>query len=252
MSEGAVIASIPPPERDAGAGAGSGPSLAVAPEPLRPCFELWGVSMRWRRQKHRVLADLELLVERGEAVHVSGRNGTGKTTLLRVASGLLTPEAGVVCLCDLHPRRDRREYQRRLGFLSAGDRGLYARLTVQRQLDFWTRLFFIPRGERTAAVETALDRFELRDLKNRRLDRMSQGQRQRVRLASAFIHSPALLLLDEPANSLDEDGVAMLAGAVRRHVEAGGAAIWCSPSGEPRDLPCTASYRLERGRLVEA
>jgi ABC-type multidrug transport system ATPase subunit len=200
-----------------------------------------------------VMANLHYGIESGRGlIVVTGEVGTGKTTLLRVASGLLTPEAGVVCLCDLHPRRDRREYQRRLGFLSAGDRGLYARLTVQRQLDFWTRLFFIPRGERTAAVETALDRFELRDLKNRRLDRMSQGQRQRVRLASAFIHSPALLLLDEPANSLDEDGVAMLAGAVRRHVEAGGAAIWCSPSGEPRDLPCTASYRLERGRLVEA
>lgn len=251
MSEGTLLANLPAQER-ARHGAEPHPALTVAPEPLRACLELWGIGMRWRRQKHRVLDDLELLVEHGEVVHVSGRNGTGKTTLLRVASGLLTPETGVVSLCGLHPRRDRREYQRRLGYLSAGDRGLYARLTVQRQLDFWTRLFFVPRGERTAAVEAALDRFELRELKDRRLDRMSQGQRQRVRLAGAFIHSPSLVLLDEPANSLDEQGIAMLVGAVRQHVEAGGAAIWCSPSGAPSDLPSTSSYKLEHGRLVEA
>ena len=58
------------------------------------------------------------------------------------------------------------------------------------------------------------------------------GQRQRVRIAMAFLHRPALILLDEPTNSLDDEGSAVLLGAVEEHRRTGGSALWCSPGGD--------------------
>ena len=69
----------------------------------------------------------------------------GKTTLLRIAAGILIPQAGTVRLSGMDPIRNRGICQRRLGYLSAGDRGLYARMTVRQHLDYWARLAYVPR-----------------------------------------------------------------------------------------------------------
>jgi ABC-2 type transport system ATP-binding protein len=184
-------------------------------------------------------------------VKISGSNGVGKTTLLRIANGLLRPDGGIVSMNGLHPERDRREYQRRLGFLPAGDRYLYARMSVRGQLEFWARLALLPRSRRRSLIDEALFRFGLEDLARRRVERLSQGQRQRVRLATAFFHDPALVLLDEPLNSLDDDGCVLLLTAVRDVVERKGAVVWCSPSRESVPLAFDGVYLLESGRLVE-
>jgi ABC-type multidrug transport system ATPase subunit len=147
---------------------------------------------------------------------------------------------------------ERREYHRQLGFLSAGDRGLYNRLTVQRHLEYWAALAFMPRRERKPAIESALVKFGLEDLANRRCDRMSQGQRQRVRLAMTMLHSPRLVLLDEPRNSLDDEGMAFLVQGVREVVARGGTVLWCSPTGEEQPIDFDCRYMLEDGRVEPA
>jgi ABC-type multidrug transport system ATPase subunit len=78
---------------------------------------------------------------------------------------------------------------------------------------------------------------------------MSMGQRQRVRLAMALLHAPDLVLLDEPRNSLDDDGYRVLSGQVMAAARRGAAVLWCSPRGEDRVLSFDASYTLEDGRL---
>lgn len=194
------------------------------------------VSKVFRRPRRVVLHRVDLTVERGELVHVSGRNGAGKTTLLRVAAGLLAPDEGEVCVFDRSPERERREVQRRIGFLSAGTGGIYARLTVNQHLELWGRLALLSRQARREGVEQAIEDFQLHDLRRRRLDRMSMGQRQRVRLSMAFLHAPDLVLLDEPANSLDEPGLELLAAAAGRTLARGGAVIYCAPSGVAHGL----------------
>ncbi len=104
------------------------------------------IHKRWG--KLSVLEGVDLSVPRGSLVSVCGANGTGKTTLLRIAAGLIHPESGTVALDGLHPERDRRAYLARLGFLSAGDRSLYARLSARRHLDLCARLALMPAGER--------------------------------------------------------------------------------------------------------
>jgi ABC-type multidrug transport system ATPase subunit len=210
---------------------------------------LTGIHHRWRKDRPPVLDDTSLALEPGTVTWIGGRNGVGKTTLLRVAAGILIPQAGTVRLGDLDPIEDRTAYAERLGFLSAGDRGLHARMTVSQHLDYWARLAYVPRAERKQRVTAGIEAFELEPLAQQRVDRMSMGQRQRVRLAMALLHQPDVILLDEPRNSLDDDGYRVLNAQVLAAAERGSAVLWCSPRGEDRVLSFDASYTLADGRL---
>jgi len=181
-----------------------------------------------------VLRDVDLDLPGGTATCITGRNGAGKTTLLRIATGILAPDRGIVTIDGISAPGRWREYHRRIGFLSAGDRGLYARVTVKGHLEHWSALALIPRGQRKQLVAEAVDRFGLTQLTGRRADRLSQGQRQRLRLALALVHRPKVLLLDEPRNSLDADGQEMLSAAMTDVLRRGGAVLCCAPAGDEK------------------
>jgi ABC-type multidrug transport system ATPase subunit len=231
------------------------PESDAAPDARRramgaPVLSLEGVGKAWGERI--VLCGADLHLAGGERVVVSGANGAGKTTLLRIAAGLIRPDAGAVAVCGLDVERDRTRYQRAVGFLSAGNSGLYARLKAEHHLDLWSRLALLGVAQRRAAVASVIERFELAPLLGRRVDRLSMGQRQRLRLAAAFLHGPRLVLLDEPATSLDSGGIAMLEAALAEHAQGGGAAIICVPSGWGRMLSCDRSCVLENGLLSAA
>jgi ABC-type multidrug transport system ATPase subunit len=201
--------------------------------------------------ERQVLRSVSLRVPPGVTAWVGGKNGVGKTTLLRIVAGLIQAEQGDVKLDRLDPRLDRRRYQQGIGFLSAGDRGLYARLSVRQNLELWARLAFL-RGEQVSgAIDAAIGRFSLEDLAGSRVDRLSLGQRQRVRLSMAFLHEPRLVMLDEPVNSLDEDGIALLGAALADLNGRGGLGIWCSPSPPERQPQVSRLYELRDARLEE-
>jgi ABC-type multidrug transport system ATPase subunit len=211
-------------------------------------LELRGIVKSWGDQ--HVLREVDLALAPGTVVAIAGRNGAGKTTLLRVASGLIVPETGTVLLDGLDPERDRTEFQSRLGYLSAGNSGLYARLKAEHHLDLAVKLALMPRRDRRAAIDRALQAFELEQLCGRRVDRLSMGQRQRLRLALSFVHEPTVVLLDEPSTSLDQDGRALVQQALNDLKARGGAAIVCVPTGgEP--LPVVDHVlELSDGRLL--
>ena len=205
-----------------------GPALAPVAE--LPLLRLGSISKSWGPK--RVLDDVSLELPARSLTWLAGPNGAGKTTLLRIACGLLAPDSGDVSLDGLHPMRDHRAYRRRLGFLSAGDRGIYARLTVYRHLHLWARLALMPAAEIEPAIQTVVERVGLEELLPLRADRMSMGQRQRLRIALTFMHSPDLVLLDEPLNSLDEGGTERLRNCIDEIRGRGGAVLWCSPGND--------------------
>jgi ABC-2 type transport system ATP-binding protein len=214
-----------------------------------PALELHGVSKRWRGKPSPVLDSVDFTVAHGTAVLLTGRNGAGKTTLLRLAAGVITPDRGRVMVRGLSPEGSRREFNQRIAFLSAGGSGLYARLSVKRHLDLAARLALLGPVDRSAATERAMDAFRLRPLAGDRVDRLSMGQRQRLRVAMAFLHGPDLALLDEPGTSLDDEGVGVLHSALSKLLARGGAAIWCEPSRSRTGFAFERQLVLREGAL---
>lgn len=234
---------------------------AVFPEPLEqavhsettpapPALELQDIHRSWGERK--VLNGVRLTVSAGTVVWLGGRNGAGKTTLLRIAAGIVIPQRGSVSLHGLNPERNRRAYYRRLGFLPAGDRGMYARLTVTQNVDLAARLAQLRGRQRRRLVEQGIARFELQELATRRVDRISMGQRQRVRLAMTFVHEPDVMLLDEPHTSLDDPALELLEAAMFECTLRGGSVLWCSPASKTLPLPANLRYEMSDGTVTPA
>ena len=209
------------------------------------------VTKRWRGARVAVLDRVTLALEPATMTWIGGRNGVGKTTLLRIAAGLIEPDTGEVEVWGESARENRVRYQRLVSLLAAGDRGLYARLSVRGHLDFCARIAMLPRSELQRAVARAIEEFGLEELAGRRVDRISMGQRQRLRMAMAFLARPEIVLLDEPLTSLDADGAEILRCAIAEVLARDGAVLWCSPERELR-ARFDARFALEHGRLVGA
>jgi ABC-2 type transport system ATP-binding protein len=219
----------------------------------QPCpLAIRAISKRWRRDLPLILDGLDLALQEGTRTWIGGRNGAGKTTLLRIAAGLIEPDVGRVEVWGVSARENRARYQQLVSFLPAGDRGLYARLTVRRQLELSARLALLSGTGCRNAVENAIDAFELGELADRRVDRMSMGQRQRLRIAMTFLPQPEIVLLDEPLTSLDGEGATLLARAIDQLIAREGALLWCSPSGEHLDMPFDQRWKIDQGRLLAA
>lgn len=209
---------------------------------------LRGVRRSWGDRP--VLTGADLTLGSSSVAWVGGPNGSGKTTLLRIAAGLITADDGEIALSGLDPERDPREYHRRLGWLPAGNAGIYNRLTVQQNLAYATSIALVPRRRREDAIATAMEQFDIARLRGERGDRISMGERQRLRLAMTFVHDPEVVLLDEPHTSLDEGALGRLCAALERLTARGGAAVWCSPSREGTGLPASEEYLVKDGILV--
>ena len=201
----------------------------------------------------KVLDNTSLEVPAGTITLLTGRNGAGKTTLLRILAGLIGADAGEVTYGELNPTRTATAYRRAMAYLGVVSAGLYPRLKARHHLDLWARLSYVPAAEQRARTAEVVEAFQLAELLDRRPDRMSMGQRQRLRLAGTFLHAPTLVLLDEPANSLDDVGVRMLRDAVVRVQGRGGAVVWAQPfGGDTHELAYDAHVVLEDGRLTPA
>jgi ABC-type multidrug transport system ATPase subunit len=222
----------------------------VATPTIADVLDVRHVSKSWPRAAVPTLQHLDLAVAPGSLVLVDGANGAGKTTLMRVIAGLIEPDEGYVKVCGVSSGEDRAHYQSMLGVTTAGYGGLYARLNARQHLAFSARLQFIQRNLRRERIEDAIARFDLGSFADRRVDRLSMGQRQRLRLGMAFLHQPAVVLLDEPGNSLDASGLAILEAAVESHLSENRGVVWFLPTGGVRPALDHQSFTLGHGALT--
>jgi len=177
----------------------AGPPHAPAPG-RAPEISVRGLSRRFG--PHTALADLDLDVPAGAIFALLGANGAGKTTFLRIVTGTLLPSAGEVHVAGISPADDPARVQARIGYVMETSR-LYPELRVQGFLRFLAGARGLARAEREAAVERAIERFELAPVAKRLVGNLSKGYQQRVSLAQAFLHDPPLVIVDEPTGGLD-------------------------------------------------
>jgi ABC-type multidrug transport system ATPase subunit len=166
-----------------------------------------------------VLGGFDAEVPAGAALALVGPNGVGKSTLLRIVAGVLLPDAGEVTLAGVSLLAADGAARRRLGYVPEHPDAL-PHLTVRELLRLCAALKQAPVPD-----DALLARLGADVLLDRRTHALSLGQRRRAFLAAALVGDPALLVLDEPSNGLDPDGVAMLAGLLRERCAAGASVL---------------------------
>jgi heme exporter protein A len=181
----------------------------------------------------------------GRLTLVEGANGSGKSTLLGILGTLVRPTSGVVEYAPLGA--DRALVRRHIGWLSH-ETLAYPDLSGRQNIELFARLCGIDLAPAWAGVA---DRFELGPFVDRPLRTCSRGQRQRISLARALVHEPAVVLLDEPTTGLDKAGVARLLAIVDREVARGALVIVVSHEPELFRERARGRLVLERGRVLE-
>ncbi len=146
--------------------------------------------------------DLSFTVPRGQVLGFLGPNGAGKTTTMRMLTGFMPPSSGRVLVAGHDLAEAPVEARRQIGYLPENP-PLYPEMDVRGYLEFAARLRGIPRPQMRAAVDRAIERCALGEARERIVGRLSRGYRQRVGLAQALVHDPAVLVLDEPTAGLD-------------------------------------------------
>jgi ABC-2 type transport system ATP-binding protein len=191
---------------------------------------------------------LDLDVAEGEIFGLVGPDGAGKTTTMRMLTGILPPGAGTAEVAGFDVRRESEPLKEHIGYMSQRF-GLYPDLSVLENLDFYADIYSVPAADRAARTERLLGFSNLTPFKQRLAGNLSGGMKQKLGLACALIHTPRVLFLDEPTNGVDpvsrRDFWRILYQLVRE-----GVTIFVSTSYLDEAERCNRLALLHQGRLL--
>jgi len=210
-----------------------------------PLAQFESVSKRFGERT--VLDSLDLAVERGEVFGLLGPNGAGKTTSVRLLCGLLEPSAGKVSIAGHDVHADPLAARRQIGFVPDGA-PLYGNLSPRQHLRLVAELHELDGWQSEA--ERLLTGLDLADRIDDAIAEFSHGMRQKVALACALIHRPALLILDEPLTGLDAPTTAMFKEVLKAWASGGRSVLYTSHLLDVVERVCDRMAVLDHGKLV--
>ncbi|MDB4973168.1 MAG: Efflux transporter, ATP-binding protein [Myxococcaceae bacterium] len=208
----------------------------------RPLPRLRRLLKRQGPEVVRALTGVSLRVEPGEIFGLVGRNGQGKTTLIKSTCGLIEPSAGQIRVFGYDTVRELREVKRRVGLVSADERSFYYRLSGRENLTFFARLQGLDDAELVRRIDVLAGTFELEPVLERPFQEYSSGNKQRLAIVRALLPDPPLLLLDEPTRSLDP----LSAEGLRRALRA-----WAGSGSQEKTVLITTHNLSEIEQLCE-
>ena len=196
------------------------------------------------------VSDVSLEIPAGQIFGFLGPNGAGKTTTMKMICGIVRPTQGRILVdgCDVstHPL----EVKSRLGYVP--DRPhLYERLTAEEDMYFIAGLFQIPEEKGRRRTDELLEQFGLGHVQKHLIESFSHGMKQRLVMASVFLHEPKLMIVDEPMVGLDPRGARLLKDVLRQQAQERGLAILLSTHTlEVADEVCDQVAVIRHGRLI--
>jgi ABC-2 type transport system ATP-binding protein len=192
---------------------------------------------------------LTIEVPTGRLFGFLGPNGAGKSTTIGCLTGLIDPTSGFIEVLGERMTRDSIDLKRRIGVMPEG-LGLFDQLYAHEFLAFNARMMGLEESTVHARIEELLEVLELADARRKRLSEFSTGMRKKVAFAAAIIHRPEMLFLDEPFESIDPAGVAMLKDWLRQYVAGGYTVFMTSHVLETVERVCDDVAIINGGRLV--
>ncbi len=162
--------------------------------------------------------EVSFQIARGEVVGLLSHNGAGKTTIMRMLTGFLEPTSGSIQIDTLTMGRDTAAIQRRIGYLPENCPS-WPEMSVVEFLEYQALLHEVPPERRSAAVAAAIRRTALADKATQSISTLSRGYRQRVGVAQAILHTPDIIILDEPTNGLDPTQILHMRSLIRELAE---------------------------------
>jgi sodium transport system ATP-binding protein len=152
--------------------------------------------------KVKAVRGISFEAQDGEITGLLGPNGAGKTTTLRMLYSLLPPDEGEIRIDGLNPKTDAMAIKRTLGVVP-DSRGMYTRMSARENISYYGKLHGMPGKAISTRIDELVQTLDMQDFIERRTEGFSQGQRVKVAIARAMVHSPQTVLLDEPSNGLD-------------------------------------------------
>jgi sodium transport system ATP-binding protein len=184
----------------------------------------------------------------GEVFGLLGTNGAGKTTALRMLSTLLVPTSGDALLGGVSIIREPERVRGKIGFMTA-DTGIYGRLTAREMMQYFGRLHLLREDTLAGRIEEIARLLDMHDFIDRRCDKLSTGQRQRVNIARTIVHDPPILIFDEPTAGLDLLAAAQIVRFIRHSRDAGKCVVFSTHIMSEAEKLCDHILIVHRGRV---
>lgn len=193
----------------------------------------------------RTLAPISFCLPAGCCIGITGENGSGKSTLLRLLAQIEKPDSGDIRYGGRSVLADRAFLRCKVGYVPQGT-DLMEDLTVREHLHLWQSAY----GLRGPIPEEITDLLDLEPMMNKKIRHLSGGMKRRVSIATALIHSPSILIMDEATAGLDREYTGRLLAWLEKYLSNQGRIIWCSHHKEELDRLCGACIRIQQGHQV--
>lgn len=197
-----------------------------------------------------IISDVTLHIPEGKTVGLIGASGAGKTTLIKLACGLLKPDAGQVYTMRKEPVTQRMQCGRDLGVLFADKPFLHNEDTVAENFESLKHIYGLSAQEFCKDYEMLSEKLRFAEMEGQQVKNLSLGQRRRVEIAAALISHPKLLLLDEPTIGLDADAKQIFYGLIKEKQQEGLTVFITSHNMEEISKMCSRIALLDKGKLL--
>ena len=195
--------------------------------------------------------DLSLRIAPGEIYGFIGHNGAGKTTTLKATAGILRFDAGTIRIDGVDLKSDPLGCKARLAYIPDNP-NIYEFMTGAKYLNFIADVFGVSAADRQARIGELAERLELRDDLPQPVSSYSHGMKQKLAVIAAWLHTPRLILMDEPFVGLDPKASHLLKQMMREHCDKGGAIFFSTPVLEVAEKLCDKVAIIQRGRLIRS
>lgn len=195
---------------------------------------------------HTALRNVSIDIQPGRIFGLLGPNGAGKTTLMRILNGITHPDTGHVS-ADGKPLS--KEVIKRIGYLPE-ERGLYPRMSIQRQLMYLARLKGMKKNDASAAIDKWLTTFDLQDWRKKRIEQLSKGMAQKVQFIATVIHEPDILIMDEPFSGFDPINTQLIRDQLMQFREEGKTILLSTHNMNSVESICEDIALIHQGEVV--